>query len=652
MRDVASVGHDIQGDVGIDGRRGDPIWNVLAVACAVVVTLELARGLFSVGYHLADRIGWIPGGMLVVASFAAPIVTPAWSRLAGRWALPAVGGALIAARLAIQVLRPIPYWLAALGTVVGLVLLCELVCRNRPLVWGVGLIAGVAADTSVRSLGATWDVPWRSGVLAWILTAAVLIGLTVGLAGWRRQDPSAFQGSARGRGAASIMQGVLLGPLLYLTCFYTQSPAFLASSGHVSLAWGVLMALVNAVLAGAALVAGVGRSVPDWAFRAREWLLRYPAGGAVFLAVSGVLLPVVTGVAVLVLAAALQVVAAAVYGRALRDGPSRGATQTAGAMAAGTLLFGLLTFVYQVGFLVKLPFPGRAVPMAAGALFALAQLEGLRAPAPKVRMALAGRGLAVLVVTVPLAVALSAPNLASATVPARPITVMTFNVNQAVRDGQLDLDEIARLVHSQHPDVVVLEEVGRGLAVSGTTDEAQWLERQLRMRYVWAPAGDNQLGNLVLTRLPILDHSVLNLGKGAGTQARSAAFVRLDLGGGADLLVIGAHLQNGGGLALHATRAAEYQAILSAWDGQPRTVLLGDLNTYPGWPELGLVTAAGFHTTQNTSVCTMPTSNRNCPDWIFASGDLALSAVHVTVDRPDHRPLVGLVGVPFGGQQR
>ena len=609
----------------------------LLIASALVLTLETVRVLFSVGYHLADHMGWIPGGMVVVATFAAPALTPLWRRVAGRAAIPVLAALLIGARLWLQWSSPVPYWLAAAGTAIGLMLICLLVTAVRPPLFGLAIVAGLALDVSLRAVGGTWDLPWREGAVPWVLTALVTFGLVAGATAapvGRVDDP---------RAGRSALQGILLGPLLLLACFYTQSPGFLSSSGRVPLALGVTVALLDACVAGVALAAGTGwlSSRPT---SVTEWGARHMIVLAVLLAAVGAFLPVATGASVLVLAVAAQLLSAFAYGVVLREGKAAGAVAIP--MAGGMLLFGLLALVYQVGFLVKLPVPGRAVPAVAGALFALARTAGVRQPVAAPRPGFAFAPVVALAVAVPVIVAATTPALSAAAAPAGAVRIMTFNINQAVREGQLDLREVAGLITAAHPDVVVLEEVGRGMAVSGTTDEAEWLRRHVRLPYIWAPAGDNQLGNLVLTRLPVLSSSVLDLGKGSGTQARSAAFVRLDLGGGRDLLVIGAHLQNGTDAAIHRTRAAEYDAILRRWDGRPRTVLLGDLNTYPGWSELGLVTGAGFHTTQNTSSCTMPTSNRNCPDWVFASSDIGLSGVHVTVQRPDHDPVVGIVTLP------
>lgn len=207
---------------------------------------------------------------------------------------------------------------------------------------------------------------------------------------------------------------------------------------------------------------------------------------------------------------------------------------------------------------------------------------------------------------------------------------------------------MARTIEAGQPDVVVIEELGRGWAVSGMTDEAEWLRRRLGLPYAWAPANDHQFGNIVLSRLPILDSKALTLPRREGNQQRSAVFLAVDPGDGAPVHIIGTHLENGDPQPFKDARAQAYRDILAEWNGQPRTVFLGDFNTYPrevppGWPELDIPLDAGFHTPQDTDHCTMPTSNENCPDWIMASPDAQLSPVTVVVDRADHRPITARV---------
>lgn len=622
---------------------------MVLVVSAVVITLEMVRVLFSVGYHFADRVGWVPGGAVVVATFAAPLLLVPWQRLTRAAGLPILAGAVLAARLLVQLSHPVPYWLAAVGAGAGLMVIAQMISAKRPFILATGALAGLAVDTTIRAVGRTWDIPWRDDVIAWLLTVVLLAAFAVGIVIEQRRLISRSASS----GGASALSAVLLGPFLYLACFYSQSPAFLASSGRLPLAAGVAVALGDAVLALMVLAIGAGRNLPGGSARVRDWMAGHTVIGAVLLAAGGAFLPTTTGGWAVALAVGTQVVAAAVYGVVLREESTEDRTRKLPFLVGtGFLLFGLLALLYQLSFLVKLPFPSRAVPAVAGALFGLAQLARVRPPQlyPGVRFAV--RSMLALLVVVPLILVVSLPALNRPSLARGSVSVMTLNINQAVSEGQLNLDEVARIVEATNPDVVVLEEVGRGMAVSGMTDEAEWLRGKLRLPYVWAPAGDNQFGNLILTRLPVLARSVLALGKGAGTQDRSAALVRLDLGQGRDLLVIGAHLQNGSAAAIHQTRAGEYRAILQRWGGRGRTVLAGDLNTYPGWPELALLANSGFWTTQNTTECTLATSNRNCPDWVFVSRDLTITGVRVTVDRPDHRPLVATVAVPTNEANR
>jgi endonuclease/exonuclease/phosphatase family metal-dependent hydrolase len=609
------------------------------------LTVEMVRVLFSVGYHLAERVGWVPGGVLVVATFAAPILGAMVSSAFGSRTVFVTVAALVVSRIAMQLVRPAPYWMAAVGTAIGLIAITEMLTFAGRLEFGLGVVGGLGLDMVVRLQGRTWDTPWRGDFAAWLFTGSLCAAVVIALILRKRSGQCV-------RTSGSPLAGFLLGPFLYLACFYTMSPAFVASSGHLSLPTAALIAIGDALVATLALSVGVGALATPWwsqlGYRGRPAILA--AGSA--LTVGGALLATTTGSAAIALVVSVHVLAAVCFGIALRAvGQPRRWTADHVSFTGGALVFAILTLGYQISFLVPLPVPARFMPALAGAFFLLTGTAHVPFPAvtgkPRRLPGLACMTgcLAALMVIVPVGLGATAATATPIPLPVRTMKVMTFNINQAVREGYLDLHEISSQVKAEDPDVVVMEEVGRGMAVSGMTEQAAWLSQSLAMRFVWAPAGDNQLGNLVLSKMPVLSNQVLNLGRGAGTEDRSAIFVRVDLGDGLDLTVIGAHLQNGSGTDLHATRLAEYRTILEHWAGRPRTILLGDLNTYPGWPELEAVTSAGFHTTQDLQRCSMPTSNSNCPDWIFASSDLSLSDVHVTADRPDHRPVLGTVVV-------
>ena len=92
--------------------------------------------------------------------------------------------------------------------------------------------------------------------------------------------------------------------------------------------------------------------------------------------------------------------------------------------------------------------------------------------------------------------------------------------------------------------------------------------------------------------------------------------------------------------------------IRATWAGRPETVVAGDLNPRNEYVDdseqppkmitnLEVFLDAGLGTSQPTQLCTAPTSNDNCSDYVFTSPDLA-SAPNEVVDAEvsDHRPVL------------
>ena len=127
----------------------------------------------------------------------------------------------------------------------------------------------------------------------------------------------------------------------------------------------------------------------------------------------------------------------------------------------------------------------------------------------------------------------------------------------------------------------MLEEVGRGWALSGMVDGAAWFSRRLGMDLVWAPAANDQFGNVVLSRLPITSHEVLRPGEGQRNPGRAARPSSTSTRRARTCSSSATHLMNGSQQPMHESRAEAYEAILQKWGGAPNTVLLGDFNTYP-----------------------------------------------------------------------
>ena len=92
------------------------------------------------------------------------------------------------------------------------------------------------------------------------------------------------------------------------------------------------------------------------------------------------------------------------------------------------------------------------------------------------------------------------------------LRVMTYNIHVGVgMDKQLDLQRIADVINGQHPDLVGLQEVDRGVKRTEGRDEIAELAKLTSMNYAFAHNLDyqgGQYGVAILSRLPLqaIDH--------------------------------------------------------------------------------------------------------------------------------------------------
>src|SRR6266550_6259472 len=92
------------------------------------------------------------------------------------------------------------------------------------------------------------------------------------------------------------------------------------------------------------------------------------------------------------------------------------------------------------------------------------------------------------------------------------LRVMTYNIHVGVgMDKRLDLQRIADVINEQHPDLVGLQEVDRGVKRTEGKDEIAELAKLTSMNYAFAHNLDyqgGQYGVAILSRFPIsaIDH--------------------------------------------------------------------------------------------------------------------------------------------------
>ncbi len=621
---------------------------VTLVALTVTVTTQLVRVLFPIVYSWGERTSFVGVGVFALILFLAPVLTPVVIRLMGtRRALTATITALVAARLGVQWIHPVPLWLAALASAFALIALTlELETfgnstRNGSLGLALGVIVGLALDTALRSAFWTWDYAWQGGLLPSVLALALSAGIGLSLARATIEEVEAAAVPVRG----GSLRCALLGPFLMLQLLFFQNVGFLASQGHLALpASSAIVLFADAVaVATATLSANKSFSLPVKL-----------AVGLGLVAVAR-LLTAFTGPVVAVLLLAGQALCGGLLAAILVRGPvgdlRARVRRTALAMAAAGFGFVLLTLLYQIHYQVPLPFPNTFVPPVAAAILASgvfgSSLAGRsKAKVPAFRFTALTLGLLV----VPAGMLVAGPDLRSVPGNGRSFRLVDYNVRSSVGEGgQLDPEAIAEAIERQHPDVVVLQEVARGWTIAGAIDLASWLSRRLDMPYVFAPAADRQFGNVILSSLSIVNSDSGFLPFGAGPQRRSYARVELDLGDGRSAIVIGTHIQDTAGTS---TRRNQLAALLRAWGGAHNTVIAGDLNTQPYDDDISVFGAAGLVSAQDVTgngeltTSASPKHAIDRVDWIFGTGDLRFSDFAITkTEASDHLPLAVTVSL-------
>lgn len=578
-------------------------------------------------------------GAGLVAAVALPATGRRGPGTASGATVLAVVAAAGAARLVTQAVHDAARFGAGLVTaalaVAALVLTTTLVA-GRPTGGrqaALGLTLGTGLSAALQLTLGTWDPLWRGGVVGTVV-AVVLVGLTVALAvvgrGW----------TAAGRPRRTWV----LGPALALVVMVLANPAFAASqSGVPLLGAGTATVLAAAATVWVLLVPRV--LVPAVRVCAAALL---PVATAVALLVTG---PVALVAVVLAEAAAGVVLAAALSTR--RPAPpgvprTALATTAVGAGLVATLL------VYLLDYDVPLGVDNAWVVVVAAALVGAGGLRwrtpeetSVRESAPPLR-ANALRFLvlpSVVLLLVGWWTSVAGTSTAVAVDrQAGTMVVLDWNLHYGVAAGTaVDLEQIARTIEAEAPDVVTLQEVSRGWVLGGGTDMATWLGHRLGMHVAFAPAADRQFGNVLLSRTPLRDVAVVELPYGAGPQARSALTALVDGPDGTPVRVTSVHLQHRDDNT--PTRLDQLAALEAALPDDGPSVLGGDLNAGPGSPELAALDAAGWASAVDTAgdpaALTHPSDDPAVRiDWVLGRGVPFADARVLSDASSDHLPLV------------
>ena len=192
--------------------------------------------------------------------------------------------------------------------------------------------------------------------------------------------------------------------------------------------------------------------------------------------------------------------------------------------------------------------------------------------------------LAVLLIALPCAVMFSSPAARISGAPLAPnqtLRVMTYNIHVGVgMDKKLDLPRVASVINAQHPDLVGLQEVDRGVTRTQRIDEVVELAKLTRMDYAFAfnlHYQGGQYGVAILSRFPIraTDHRLYQNTR----EAERRGFIRAEVSvHGYVLNFVTTHLD----YQYEDGRLFEAQQLLSALqDVKGPLVIVGDFNDIP-----------------------------------------------------------------------
>jgi endonuclease/exonuclease/phosphatase family metal-dependent hydrolase len=239
---------------------------------------------------------------------------------------------------------------------------------------------------------------------------------------------------------------------------------------------------------------------------------------------------------------------------------------------------------------------------------------------------------------------------AGAALPARQLTVMTYNIASAVVTDN-ELDPIADEIDGERADIVGVQEVDRSWSRSDSLDQAGELALRLGMSFRFDPVldcssldydndGECRYGTAVLSRFAFRAGAVRDyrLPQVAGEEPRGMGQVGVNVAG-RHLTVLNTHLSD-----VLAARRAQVRSILqivSAIHGP--FVLTGDFNARPSSPEMRLLRTRLRDAAELARV-RRPTVGNARVDYVWISRGITVLSARIPTAAAyrlsDHRPLI------------
>ncbi len=571
--------------------------DILLPALSVLFGLQLLRVMIpQITWVLGDHFGLGAAilGPVALVIFSFSFFSSFLKRVMGDYQLVAFSAAgLGLARLLVQVQWSEPLVdliLSAIGTILFSIFLAAYVDRTRFRGstsignLAIGLLTGFILDTVLYGSFGTYDLMWRSDLLALFITVVLVLLHWLTIAAFSQHTtPETEAGGI-------AWPWLAFGPFLFLQMVVLQNIA----RNTVTTGWLPPYVFGWVLIS---QVAGLFVSV----LLLRKNFIKVPAvlaGGVILIACTAFPFPGQSWLAaILLLLEQLSISALLVTiltGMTCRNDTRSGSITTAN--GTGFLLFGILTLAYYAVYQINLPYTNTILELVAAVLIAFCALVSCLKTDNRTLVIKTSRVtllFVTLLLVIPLIQIITYQQPVETDGNGFPVKVMTYNLHNGFNPGgDLDMEALALVIEENGPDIIALQEISRGWLISGRVDMLEWLSQRLDMPYISGPTEGQLWGSAILSRFSVVASSNYELPPRDLFIRRGYLVTKIDIGNGEYLTVIATHLHH---LSEDSEiRQQQVPVILTTWNNAKMTVIAGDLNAEPDSPEIKMFREAGL----------------------------------------------------------
>lgn len=511
----------------------------------------------------------------------------------------------------------IDFYLSTLGTVLFILFipsyLSYIWSRNNRNVktseYILGILSGLALDTAILGAFKTYDINWQSNIISFFLILILTMAQFYLLFNWMRKTGFFTKEKSILRKEPNFLFSI---PMIAWGSFLFLQALFFQNIGYETVITGLSQPIVLTFITLGNIIAILFSSLILKNLNQR-WLLISAIVGAILLILFFPLIKIGGNIAVIplfigqiILASELTLMLVSLESNVT----SKGLWRSSIFYGIGMMLFIALIFGYYAGYDINLPFNNQILPpISAGILFVCTLISSFKLYGGR-RLNLINEGKKTNLIRInsknisliAIILILMFSLLVNATGWKKPkpsvgngylVRVMSYNLHQGFDiNGYLGMEAFAKVIEESNADIIALQEVSRGWYIDGSVDMLTWLSQRLNMPYISGPVGNPLFGNAILSRYPILEYKTEVLPQGDFPLKRGFIWANIDLGNKEELFMIATHLHHID--EDNHIRKPQIEAIVNYWGGSDKTVILGDMNAKPHYPETQIYYNSGL----------------------------------------------------------